>query len=71
MEGVQRMENIIKILKQFKDISETMADLEIIKYQEENDELKKIEMRNNIKTYFKVADIIEINIKNLEGEKND
>lgn len=65
------MENIIKVLKQFKDISETMADLEIIKYQEENDELKKIEMRDNIKTYFKVADLLEIYIKDLEGIKND
>lgn len=65
------MEKIIKTLKEFRDLAETMADWEIIKYQEETDELKKLEIRDNIKSYFKTGDIITQNIRILEdtGDK--
>ena len=44
------------------------------KVTEDNDEVvtgKPAVKEENIKTYFKVADLLEINIKNLEGIKND
>ena len=63
------MEEIIKVLKEFKDLAETMADWEIINYQEEKDELKKAEVRGKIKTYYKVSDILQADINNFERLK--
>ena len=63
------MEEIIKILKEFKDLAETMADWEIINYQEEKDELKKAEKRGKIKAYYQVSDIIQTDINSFERIK--
>ena len=63
------MEEIIKVLKEFKDLSETMADMEIIKYHEEDDLLKRAEIREKIKAYYKVSDILQIDINNCKIER--